>query len=118
MSKLRPVILTLFIIAFVPISNAIERGIVLSSPDHIRYGWPWLCCVIFGALLFFVSARYPLKFKPNVMCLICAVIIAAVLPLPYIILSVRYVIRSDIAVYFIRTAFGFVLCMGLFGQAD
>ena len=54
MSKLKPAILALFIIAFVPISNAVERGIDLSSPEYIRLGWPCLCCIIFGALLFFI----------------------------------------------------------------
>ena len=118
MSKLKPAILALFIIAFVPISNAVERGIDLSSPEYIRLGWPCLCCIIFGALLFFISARYPLKFKPNAVCLICAVVIAAVLLLPHVVLSVRYVISSDIAAYFICTAFGFTLCMGLFSPAN
>lgn len=118
MSKLKPAILALFIIAFIPISNAVERGIGLASPDYIRLGWPWLCCIIFGALLFFISARYPLKFKINAVCLICAVIIAAVLFLPFFIRYVRFVISSDIAAYFICTASGFLLCMGLFSTKD
>lgn len=118
MKKLWPALLIVFLIVFIPISNGIERSLTFSTPLYIRYGWQWLAGLVFGAILFLAANERPLKFKPNAFYLICAVVIATIVVLPYVILSIRYVISSDIEMIFLQTAFGFMLCKGLFSPAD
>ncbi|MGM9670158.1 MAG: hypothetical protein ACI3XD_01090 [Oscillospiraceae bacterium] len=114
MKKVKIALLFLFCVIFIPLSNYVKVQVSISSPTWLIFGWEWLSCLIFGVLLYFLAVDGPFQFKPDAICIACAILIAATLIAPKFLLFLNYAVGSATAGTFIRVSFAFALTKGLF----
>lgn len=113
MKKLRPILLIVFLLIFIPISNYNKIHTSIATPLVSVWAWKWVSGTIFGAVLYIAGVDGKLKFKPDWITLALAVVTACILIVPTFVPVFKPIILSDLEATFIRVAFGFVLCKGL-----